>query len=268
MRFTGERLVSGIPRLENMIVEELARLNFVRPYLEGRTVLDAGCGAGYGTSFMAGNGARWVLGVDISEEAIQCAASGHARDNLEFGVADCTELGLRDDSFDMVVSIELIEHLVQVDRYLSEVCRVVKPQGLYFMSTPNRRISSTADGKASWAFHEREFTPVELADLLGSYFEEVEIWGSFVPVYEDHPVRRVTKSPLSQIKHILPPKLRLWVSSSIRFWIKPELEFDDVAFSKNSIDDAPTLVALCSQKRRLPGTHAANLDDLSLAADG
>lgn len=268
MRFTGERLVSGIPRLENMIVEELARLNFVLPYLEGRTVLDAGCGAGYGTSFMADNGARWVLGLDISEEAIQYAAWSHPRDNLEFGIADCTELGLRNDSFDIVVSIELIEHLVQVDQYLAEVCRVVKPQGFYFMSTPNRRVSSTPSGEASWAFHEREFTPDELADLLGSYFEKVEIWGSFVPVYEHHPIRKVTKSPLSRIKHILPPKLRLWVSSSIRFWIKPELQFDDVAFSKSGIDDAPTLVALCSQKRRLPETHAANLDDLSLAADG
>ncbi len=261
MRFTGERLVSGIPRLENMIVEELARLNFVRPYLEGRTVLDAGCGAGYGTSFMAENGARWVLGVDISEEAIQYAVSRPPRDNMEFGVADCTGLGLRDDSFDIVVSIELIEHLAQVDQYLSEVCRVVKPQGLYFMSTPNRKISSTSGGKASWAFHEREFTVGELAELLGSYFEEVEIWGSFVPVYEHHPIRKVTKSPISQIKHVLPPKLRLWVSSSIRFWIQPELGFDDVVFTKNDIEDAPTFVALCRQKKGMPGAQAPDFDD-------
>jgi ubiquinone/menaquinone biosynthesis C-methylase UbiE len=248
MKFTAERLVPGIPRLENMIVEELSRLNFVRSHFEGKTVLDAGCGAGLGTVFMAESGAHWVLGVDISAETILHAAQ-QKRDNMAFEVTDCTHLALRDESFDMVCSLELIEHLAQTEQYLSEVCRVLGPEGYYFMSTPNQKVSSTADGRASWAFHEREFTYDELGQLLGAYFEHVEIWGSFVPVYEDHPIRKVTRSPLSQIKHMLPSRLRLWVSSSIRFWIKPELSFGDVVFTKSDIDEAPTFVALCTRKR-------------------
>jgi ubiquinone/menaquinone biosynthesis C-methylase UbiE len=249
MKFTGERLIPGIQRLENMIVEELSRLNFVRPYFAGRVVLDAGCGLGYGTQFLAESGARWVLGIDISKKAIRYAAENYQRDNLAFGVMDCTRLGLKDESFDMICSIELIEHLAQVDQYLVEVCRVLRPQGLYFMSTPNRKVSSTSSGKASWAFHEREFDLDELRELLETYFEEVEIWGSYVPVYEHHPIRKVTKSPLSQIKHILPPKIRVWISSSIRFWIKPNLSFDDVVFSKENIEEMPTFIALCGRKR-------------------
>ena len=96
MKFTGERLVRGIPRLENMIVEELARLNFVRSHFADGVVLDAGCGIGYGSHFLVENGARWVLGVDISGEAVSYAAKDHRQGNLAFGVMDCTNLGLKE----------------------------------------------------------------------------------------------------------------------------------------------------------------------------
>ena len=251
MRFTGERLVLGIPRLENMIAEELARLNFVCPYFAGKDVLDAGCGIGHGTHFLATHGARRALGVDISSEAVLAASESYRQANLAFGVMDCTQLGLQDESFDMVCSLELIEHLVHPEQHLAEICRVLRPPGIYFMSTPNRRVSSTPSGKASWAFHQHEFSLLELRELLEAFFEQVEIWGSSVPVYEQHPIRRITKSPLSQVKHLCPPRLRAWVSSSIRFWIKPSLGFQDVLFLTEDIEAAPTFVALCARKRTI-----------------
>ena len=117
------------------------------------------------------------------------------------------------------------------------------------MSTPNRQVSSDTTGRVSWAFHEREFALDELSELLEMYFEEVTIWGSYVPAYEQHPVRKLTKSPLSRIKHHLPPRLRLWVSSSIRFMIRRELNYEDVVFTKSNIQRAPTFVALCARKK-------------------
>ncbi len=246
MRFTGERLVPGVsPRLQNMITEELSRLNFVKHLFAGKSVLDAGCGVGYGSQFIARHGARRVLGVDISAETIAYAQEHYREANLDFCVMDCADLALADGAFDMVCSLELIEHLPDPDRYLSEIARVLKPDGLYFMSTPNRLISSTRDGRASWKFHIREFSYDELRTILESHFEKVEIWGSYVPQYEEHPIRHITKSPLSQIKHFIPSWLRVWVSSSIRFLIKAELSFDDVQFSKERLD-VPTFVALCS----------------------
>ena len=128
---------------------------------------------------------------------------------------------------------------------------MLRPSGLYFMSTPNKRVSSTPDGRASWAFHQHEFSLLELRELLDAYFEKVEIWGSSVPVYEQHPIRRITRSPLSQVKHLCPPRLRAWVSSSIRFWIKPSLGFQDVLFLTEDIEAAPTFVALCARKRTI-----------------
>ena len=268
MKFTGERLVSGIPRLENMIAEELSRLDFAQPHFVGKSVLDAGCGSGHGTAYVADHGARWVLGVDVDEGAIRAAAQNHTTGRAVFGAMDCTRLALEDESFDVVVSIELIEHLAQTEPYLSEVCRVLKPRGNYFMSTPNQRVSSSSDGRVSWTFHEREFALDELTELLETYFEEVEVWGSFVPVYEQHPIRKLTKSPLSQIKHYLPPKLRLWVSSSVRFWIKRELKYEDVVFTKSNIESAPTFVALCSRKKTRVGTTHQPVHGQPAAKDG
>jgi SAM-dependent methyltransferase len=248
VRFTGERLVSDIPRLQNMIVEELARLNFIRPHVQGKIVLDAGCGLAHGAAFTADSGARWVLGVDISEQALVQAIAQHRRDNLALSVMDCAHLALAKEVFDVVYSLELIEHLEDVEGYLSQVCGVLKPEGIFYLSTPNKRFSSDRQGKASWPFHHREFALEELRSLLVTFFREVEIWGEGVPVYEGHPIRKITKSSLSRIKHILPARLRLWVSSSIRHWIKPRLEFEDVVFSRDNIEDLPTFVALCQHK--------------------
>jgi ubiquinone/menaquinone biosynthesis C-methylase UbiE len=249
MKFTGERLIPGIPRLENMIMEELGRLNFIRPYVMNKMVLDAGCGVGYGANFLAESGARWVLGIDISPEAIHYAAQNYKHSNLTFCVMDCIQMGLRNNTFDVVVSLELIEHLTQPEQFLIEVSRVLKPDGLLFISTPNRRVSSTPGGRVSWPFHKHEFSADELRELLDTYFQEVQIWGSYVPAYENHPIRKITKSPLSVIKHILPPKLRIFISTSIRYRIKPTLDFDDVVFSIEEICKSPTLVALCGRKR-------------------
>ncbi|MEM4406790.1 MAG: class I SAM-dependent methyltransferase [Candidatus Methanomethylicaceae archaeon] len=249
MKFTGERLVPGIPRLENMILEELGRLNFIRPYFTDKIVLDTGCGAGYGAHFMAEGGACWVLGIDISVQAIQYAANKYVCNNLSFCVMDCTQLGLGDQIFDVVVALELIEHLSQPAQFLSEVVRVLKPEGVFFLSTPNRKVSSTPSGKASWPFHKQEFAVDELCELLRVYFREVQVWGSYVAAYEHHPLRRITKSPLSLVKHALPPKIRAFISSSVRYWIKPKPNLEDVVFSTEEVCKAPTLVALCSNKQ-------------------
>ena len=250
MEFTGERLIPGTPRFETMIVEELSRLNFVRDHFIGKRVLDAGCGVGYGSHFIAENGARFVLGVDIATEAVGHGNAQYRRDNLVFTAMDCSRLAIEDECFDVVCSIELIEHLVEVDRYLREVCRVLDPEGLYYLSTPNRKVSSRPDGQASWPFHEKEFSLDELRELLEGYFAEVEIWGSFVRDYEEHPIRRITKSPLSRIKHFLPARLRFAVSSSIRQWIKSDLHFEDVVYTQEQMEQAPTFVALCSRKMK------------------
>jgi len=247
VKFTGERLVPGIPSLENMIAEELARLNFIKEQFVGKLVLDAGCGVGYSSAFIAESGARRVVGVDISSEAIQYAREHYKLNNLEFEVMDCTSLGFLNESFDFVCSLDVIEHLDDTAKYLSEIHRVLKTGGIYYLSTPNRNATSLKGKKPSWAFHVKEFSLHELREVLGTHFSQVDIWGDFVPIYEEHPIRKLTKSPLSKIKHFIPARIRVGFSSTVRCLIKGNLRVEDVVFTRDSLEDRWIFLAVCAK---------------------
>src|SRR2546427_581269 len=104
----------------------------------GRRVLDAGCGSGYGADLLVRE-AREVLGIDISDDAIDYARRHYRADNLRFERASCLEIPAPDGSFDLVMAFELIEHLADWQAFLREVRRVLAPGGQFLVSTPNQR---------------------------------------------------------------------------------------------------------------------------------
>ena len=245
MNLDGERLVTSIPWLEHMIVAELAYVHFVKEYFQQRLVLDNGCGTGHVADFIASCGARRVIGVDISPAAIREAKIQYLRPNLSFLIQDSLTLAFPSTTFDFISSIEVIEHLMDTEGYLSEMHRVLKPDGWAYLSTPNKAVSSPNMDRPSWPFHVKEFYLTEFYSVLTATFAQVQIWGVRIPVYESHPIRKVTKSPLSYIKHILPPKLRLGIAAFLRYKIKPVLDIEDVVFSEADIEKADRFVALC-----------------------
>ncbi len=245
MDFSGERITPDVPWLAHMIIEEQASLNFVRDYFQECLVLDNGCGTGHIANFIAQAGARYVMGIDISQEAIFQAEAHYRRSNLTFYTMDCLALGLSSETFDFVSSMEVIEHLAPTERYLSELYRVLKQGGWAYLSTPNKAVSSPGLDKPSWPFHVREFYLDDFRTMLYTIFDSVEIWGINIPVYESHPIRKVTNSSLSRIKHILPPQLRLAIGALIRHRIKPILKIEDVSFTKTNMQKAHRFVALC-----------------------
>lgn len=158
-----ERAVPGLSDPGNLR-SHLARYRFVQQWVQPHHhVLETACGAGYGTQMLARRG-KWVLGVDYSPMAIAHARAHYPASNLAFTLMDCQTLGLRDRSFDIVISLEVFEHLAQWQCYLRECARVLRSGGLLLLSTPNR---------ATWDIHmgsiaqEYEFhiNMVELADL-------------------------------------------------------------------------------------------------------
>ena len=248
MNLDGERLVTNIPWLEHMIVAELAYLNFAKEYFQQKLVLDNGCGTGHGADFVAGCGARRVIGIDVSYSAVHQAKAEYSRPNLSFLVQNSLSLAFPSASFDFVSSIEVIEHLADTEVYLSEIHRVLKSGGWAYLSTPNKAVSSPNMDRPSWPFHVKEFYLPEFRSVLTGIFDQVQIWGVRIPVYESHPIRKLTKSPLSYVKHILPPKLRLGIAAFLRYKIKPALEMEDVVFSETDIETADRFVALCHKE--------------------
>ena len=136
--FTGERFTPECVR--EIRYEHFHRYAFARHFCEGAQVLDAACGEGYGAALLSAS-ASSVVGVDISAEAIDHASQRYAKHpNLNFKQADVTHLPFADDSFDRVVSFETLEHLEEQEQLLSEFRRVLRPDGLLVISSPDKAI--------------------------------------------------------------------------------------------------------------------------------
>jgi len=174
--FTGERLIPDIPELKFLYQEHLVRYIFASTFVKDKVVLDAACGTGYGSSFLVENGASKVTGIDNSHEAIQYCTENYSNPRLDFKNADCIQLPFEDSTFDTVVSFEIIEHLKNTDKFLAEMKRVLKNNGIFIVSTPN--IESYDEENQ---FHEHEFNLTEFESILLKNFKNVLIFHQFYP---------------------------------------------------------------------------------------
>ena len=110
MKFTDERCTLGKSR-RFVERQHLSRYQFALQYVDGKKVLDAGCGTGYGVDIIASKASE-AIGVDMSEEAVNYARQNCKRENVKFCVGDATHLDfLKDKEFDVVLSFEAIEHV-------------------------------------------------------------------------------------------------------------------------------------------------------------
>jgi SAM-dependent methyltransferase len=134
-----------------------------------RRVLDAGCGMAYGSRILAEGGAVRVAGVDI-EPTIADAAGSTMPTNVELQVADVRSAPFPDDCFDLVVCFEVIEHVEDPENVLDEPARVLTPDGVLMISSPNRHAYPRGN-----PHHLHELTPQELAVALARHFERVQI---------------------------------------------------------------------------------------------
>ncbi|NKC30246.1 methyltransferase domain-containing protein [Falsiroseomonas selenitidurans] len=148
--------------------EHLHRYCIARDLADGRDVLDVASGEGYGAALLAGL-ARSVTGVELDAASVAHAQRNYARAGLRFLCADAQALPLADASFDLVVCFETLEHLPDQARFLAEVRRVLRPGGLFLVSTPERMVYSAA-GAAPNPFHVLELTEPEFGTLLARHF--------------------------------------------------------------------------------------------------
>lgn len=160
--------------------EHLARYLFARDLAEGRSVVDCACGDGT-SSRLLGERADRVWGFDVSSEAITLASKVNGGGNIEYERADATDLSLATGTATMYVSLETIEHLPDVERFLEEAVRVLDRElGLFVCSTPDREVYSPGNRleDTPWnSFHLREYSVTEFGTLLRRFFADVEMFG-------------------------------------------------------------------------------------------
>jgi GT2 family glycosyltransferase/SAM-dependent methyltransferase len=173
MEFTGERFV---PQVHGTIeLEHMHRYLMACEIASGKDVLDIACGEGYGSARMA-QFARQVYGVDISAEAVAHAKAVYAATNVRFMEGSCETIPLPDNSVDLVVSFETIEHHDKHDEMMLEIKRVLRPGGVLIISTPDKQTYSIETNYQN-PYHVKELLAQEFKDLLSKHFTHSEHFG-------------------------------------------------------------------------------------------
>ncbi len=171
MEFTGERVIPGQTD-PDLLNEHIARYRFAEALTGGRTVLDAGCGVGYGSEILARKAAR-VYAVDLAAEAVSAGARDYAE--VRFVQGSCTRLPFQDASLDVVVAFEVIEHLEDWRGLLAEARRALKADGQLLVSTPNRLYYGETRAEPN-PYHVHEFDYAEFRAELEAIFPHTTIF--------------------------------------------------------------------------------------------
>jgi 2-polyprenyl-3-methyl-5-hydroxy-6-metoxy-1,4-benzoquinol methylase len=162
------------------VAEHNARYNFAANFVSGKHVVDCACGNGVGTHFFIQRGPSVIYGFDLDEGAIQYASGQYDENNVFFEKISALPFPLPNGSIDVFICLETLEHIQDDNEFVREISRVLKPEGLLILSTPNRLITNPGLGlkEMPWNhFHVREYTPSELQAALENHFEIQDWYG-------------------------------------------------------------------------------------------
>ena len=172
---TGERTVPNVGHENYWFRRHEVVYRGLLPRCSGAVVLEAGCGEGYGADLLA-DGAAAVLALDYDPATTAHVARRYPR--VGSARANLVALPVRDGGCGAVVSLQVIEHLWEQERFLRECRRVLRPGGALFVSTPNRITFSPGRDTPLNPFHTRELSGSELAGLVrDAGFVDVEVLG-------------------------------------------------------------------------------------------
>ncbi|MFR9595923.1 MAG: class I SAM-dependent methyltransferase [Rikenellaceae bacterium] len=164
-------------------------------------VLEIGTGSGYGVEIIAPKATRFTT-IDKHRPP----AGVITGEKVEFREATVPPLPFADNSFDCVISFQVIEHITRDKAFVAEVKRVLRPEGRFIVSTPNKIMSLTRN-----PWHVREYTPTEFSALLGEEFTRVEALGvtgdeKIMEYYHKNRegVERITRFDIFNLQYRLP----------------------------------------------------------------
>jgi len=130
-------------------------------------ILDIACGIGWGSYLLAQNSKNKVYGIDISQNAIDVAKTNFSKDNLEYNIYNGAKLPFNNNTFDLIVSFETLEHVENPISFLDELHRVSKGNCMLLLSTPNSACTKKKySDKPQNPFHFQEYGKSEIENML------------------------------------------------------------------------------------------------------
>jgi len=171
---------------------------YVAKYVEGKSVLDVGCGAGYGCQLLSQT-ARQVVGVDQNASAIDYCRHNFNADNIEYICMDGNKLEF-EQKFDIVVTFQVIEHFHDVSAFIEQLKNAVAPGGMLLISTPNVRQPEPETSENP--FHFSEMNYAQFNEALSKHLNNFRIVG--VGYASPNRLRQaLAKSPLYKLGRFL-----------------------------------------------------------------
>ena len=174
--WTGERMETFV--FKDSTVEHLHRYAFCFEHIKTKIVLDIASGEGYGSDLLS-QYAEKVIGVDIDEKSIANAKLKYERKNLEFRVGQADKIPVADDSIDVVVSFETLEHHDKHDEMFKEINRILKSNGILIISTPEKKVYSDERNHTN-PFHIKELYEEEFVELVKKHFTYTQFYGQSI----------------------------------------------------------------------------------------
>ncbi len=175
----GERVTHLYPN--DCYYAHLSIYHFALQFCRDAVVLDAGSGAGYGAAYLAEHGALFVHGVDVSAKAVAFSQASFQRPNLDYQARDLSvNLDFERDTFDLVFSSNVLEHVPDVCTFLQQVVSAMKPGATMVLAVPPiLNIVAQADNLSN-LYHLNIWSPRQWHHILSKYF-------GTIAYYEHHP---------------------------------------------------------------------------------
>jgi SAM-dependent methyltransferase len=174
LALTGERTLPDVPEENYWFRRHLVVYEWIAARVHGRRVVDLASGEGYGAAVLAHTAAS-VVGVDANPEAFEHARLKYPQVTFERNMVE-----LWQGDVDCVVFLQTIEHIQDPDAMLEHVRRLIEPDGVAFVSTPNvLTLAPHGQARSGNPWHVREYRPGEYRALCARHFEHVELLGLF-----------------------------------------------------------------------------------------
>ncbi|MDF1497614.1 MAG: methyltransferase domain-containing protein [Patescibacteria group bacterium] len=158
----------------------IKRYEYASKFVENKTVCSVACGIGYGERFIAEQGSpEHIYAFDIDRNALDYARKNNSNEKITFSHIDDFDKLIQNDSIDVFLSLETIEHIEKDVEFLDRVWRSLKQGGELIISTPNKAFSyrNLLSKKPLNKYHIREYKKDELVNLLSEKFNNIEVLG-------------------------------------------------------------------------------------------
>jgi len=257
---SGEIISPETPGINPLFQRHLAAYDFCIPYIKDKRVLEVGFGEGYGVGRLSENCSSYDA-VDVTDEWIESAKRKYGRENVTFRLYDGKVLPYEDQSFDVVISMQVIEHIKDYKNYLLEIKRVLRPSGLAILGTPNKKAMISGVNP----YHYKEFSCDELKKEIEAIFKNADIYGLFgsnrymvLKEGEQRLAKRILAIDPFELRRFIPKTLIRHLYATA-FWFVNlrtekrqnekggEITVSDFYVSKDNLDSALDFISVCSK---------------------